>query len=100
MFDKFKALMYKWNEHGIPIPTFRDGRNKGSYTLTMFVISFLVAIITLFGKVTYVFGDVDYLEVLGLLGLTGGFYLGRKYQNSKDKSFTLDVKEEKKENNE
>jgi hypothetical protein len=36
------------------------------------------------GKITKVIGDVDYSNVLWLLGLTGGMYLGRKFQAGKD----------------
>lgn len=76
--EKLKELALKANEDGIPLPLIRDSHtNKGSYTLTMFVVSFTVAIITLLGKVTHYLGEVDYNNVLWLLGLTGGFYLGR-----------------------
>ncbi len=57
---------------------------KGSVTLTMFWIAFNVSLLTLAGKITKVLGDVDYSNVLWLLGLTGGMYLGRKFQTSKD----------------
>jgi|CXWK01.1.fsa_nt_gi hypothetical protein len=93
MLDKFKAAMLRWNEEGLPIPLLRDGKKQGSYTLTMMVISFNVAIIALFGKVTQLLGDVNYWEVLGLLGLTSGLYVGRKYQVSKDGKMSLDAQE-------
>ena len=63
----------------------RDPKSgKGSVTLTMFWISFNVSLLTLAGKFTKVLGDVDYSNVLWLLGLTGGMYLGRKFQASKE----------------
>lgn len=93
MLDKFKTAMLRWNEEGLPIPLLRDGKKQGSYTLTMMVISFNVAIIALFGKVTQLLGDVNYWEVLGLLGLTSGLYVGRKYQVSKDGKMSLDAQE-------
>lgn len=93
MLDKFKAIMLRWNEEGLPIPLLRDGKKQGSYTLTMMIISFNVAIIALFGKVTQLLGDVNYWEVLGLLGLTSGLYVGRKYQVSKDGNMSIDSKE-------
>lgn len=76
--EKLKELAMSANTSGIPLPLIRDSHTgTGSYTLTMFVMSFTVAIITLVGKVTHYLGEVDYNNVLWLLGLTGGFYLGR-----------------------
>ena len=92
MLDKFKSLMLRWNEEGLPIPLLRDGKKQGSYTLTMMIISFNVAVLTLFGKITQVLGDVNYWEVLALLGLTSGLYVGRKYQVSKDGKMSLEGK--------
>jgi hypothetical protein len=72
------------NEGGFPLPMLRDPKTKkGSVTLTMFWISFNIAILTLAGKITKVLGDVDYSNVLWLLGITGSFYLGRKMQSDK-----------------
>lgn len=73
------------NQEGFPLPMLRDPKTgKGSVTLTMFWISFNVALLTLAGKFTKVLGDVDYSNVLWLLALTGGMYLGRKFQTSKN----------------
>jgi hypothetical protein len=85
MFEKIKNWLLRMNEEGIPLPMLRDPKNgKGSVTLTMFWISFNIAVLTLAGKITKVIGDVDYSNVLWLLGLTGGMYLGRKFQAGKD----------------
>jgi hypothetical protein len=66
------------NTKGIPLPLLRDPKSGlGSYTLTMFFLAFNVAIVTLIGKVTNYLGNVEYSNVLWLLGLTGSFYLGR-----------------------
>lgn len=94
------------NEKGLPLPLLRDNKTgKGSYTLTMFWVSFNIAIITLVGKVTKVLGEVDYSNVLWLLGITGGFYMGRKFKkdgtqfelgdsvNHEEKEEEKDVKE-------
>lgn len=81
--DKLKNWFISMNEDGIPIPLIRDNHlDKGTLPGTMFCISFLVAIVTLVGKITHLLGDVDYNNVLWLLGLTGSFWvteaLGRK----------------------
>lgn len=84
-----KALVYKTlsylNSQGFPLPMLRDPKTgKGSVTLTMFWLAFNVAIFTLAGRITNLIGDVDYSNVLWLLALTGGLYLGRKMQAGKD----------------
>jgi hypothetical protein len=85
MFEKIKDWMLKMNQEGFPLPMLMDPKTgKGSVTLTMFWISFNVALLTLAGKFTKVLGDVDYSNVLWLFGLTGGMYLGRKFQSSKE----------------
>jgi len=85
MLEKMKNWMLKMNQEGFPLPMLRDPKNgKGSVTLTMFWISFNVSLLTLAGKFTKIIGDVDYSNVLWLLGLTGGMYLGRKFQTSKE----------------
>lgn len=78
------------NEEGIPLPLIRDQHmNGGSLPGTMFFISFNVALITLIGKLTKYLGDVDYSNVMWLLGVTGSFWvieaLGKKISIGKDK---------------
>lgn len=85
MIEKIKNWMNKANSEGIPLPMLKDPKTgKGSITMTMFWISFNIAILTLAGKVVKITGDIEYSNVLWLLGLTGGMYLGRKFQTSKD----------------
>ena len=84
MFEKLKQIFLQSNSEGIPLPLLRDNKTgKGSYTLTMFWMSFNISILLLAGKVTKLVGDVDYNNVLWLLGITGGMYLG-----SSKKDFT------------
>lgn len=80
---KLKEKMIALNEEGIPLPLLRDNKkDHGSYPLTMFFITFNIAMITLIGKITKFLGDVDYSNVIWLLVTTGGFWvvetLGRK----------------------
>jgi len=85
MEQKIKDFLNKLNQNGIPLPMLRDPRtSQGSVTLTMFWISFNIAIVTLAGKITNIIGDIDYSNVLWLLGLTGAMYLGRRYQTKAD----------------
>lgn len=94
MFEKIRKIFLRANSEGIPMPLLRDNKTgKGSYTLTMFWMSFNLSIILLAGKVTKLVGDVDYNNVLWLLGLTGSFYLGRKIQGG-GKKMTIDSKED------
>lgn len=69
-----KKLVYL-NEKGMPIPLIRDQHmNGGSLPGTMFFVSFNVALLTLIGKITKYLGDVDYSNVMWLMGLTGSFW--------------------------
>ncbi len=88
MLEKLSQFASDLNRKGVPIPTFRDPvTGKGSLSATMMIISHMAAIVLLLGKVTKVVGDVDYSNVLWLLGLTSSLYAGRKYQkNGKDMS--------------
>lgn len=85
-----KAKLISMNENGIPLPLIRDQHmNGGSLPGTMFFVSFNVALITLVGKLTKYLGDVDYSNVMWLLGITGSFWvieaLGKKVSIGKDK---------------
>ncbi len=75
-----KSAVNSANMDGIPVPTLRDPKTgKGSVTFTMVAVSFGVAILLLLGKVTKVVGEVDYSNVLWLLGITLSAYLGRRF---------------------
>lgn len=88
--DKISKKLDDSNSNGVPIPTLRDPQTgKGSITLTMWFITFNIAIITLIGRVTKILDGVDYDSVLWLFGITGGFYLGRKVQKKADGSLEI-----------
>lgn len=90
MLDKLLELLKKANLDGIPVPFIKDPKtNKGSVTLTMFVVSFNVSLLALAGKITQLAGSIDYGSVMTLYGLAGAFYLGRKLQTN-GKNITLD----------
>jgi hypothetical protein len=102
MLEKLSELMKKANEKGINIPLLRDASTgRGSVTLTMFWISFNIAILALIGKVSKLAGDIEYSSVIWFYAVTGAFYLGRKVQTGKngvDVGDSLDPSSEKKEN--
>lgn len=76
LLQKLVDAAVKINEKGIPLPLIRDNvKDRGSYPLTMFIVSFNIAIITLIGKITKFLGDVDYSNVLWLLTVTGSFWI-------------------------
>ena len=85
LLDNIKSLMNDMNKYGISIPTIRDSHSGvGSITLTMFVVSFSVTVIGLIGKAAGFLGGIDLNQALMLYGVTGSFYLGRKYQKKGD----------------
>lgn len=75
-FLKLKEWLVRANDEGIPIPLIRDNnKDQGSLTATMFWIAFNVALLALIGKLTKYLGDIDYSNVLWLLGMTFGFWV-------------------------
>jgi hypothetical protein len=67
------------NKKGIPLPLLRDPTtSQGSVSLTMMVTSFAICIVTLAGKITKVFGEVEYANCLWLFGICSSLYFGRK----------------------
>lgn len=94
MIKKLFEILNKLNQEGFPVPMLKDPKTgKGSLTATMYWITFNVSILTLAGRITKIIGEVDYNNLLWLLGITGGMYLGRKMQASKD-GISVDGKEE------
>jgi hypothetical protein len=95
LIDLLTAKLESSNTNGIPFPVLRDPQTgKGSVTLTMWFITFNIAIITLIGRVVKLLNGVDYDSVLWLFGITGGFYLGRKIQKKSDGSLEVGDKAE------
>lgn len=78
--SKIKELLVKMNEGGIRLPLLKDhDKGRGSYTLTMFVASWIVGVVLLSGKALKYFGEVDYSNVLMLIGIMGAFYTGKDF---------------------
>lgn len=95
--DLYKKLVFL-NEKGIPLPLIRDnGTNEGSFTLTMFFISFNVALLALIGKLAGYLGGIDYQNVIWLLGLTGSFYLGKAFVGTGKDGSSVTVEQKKEE---
>lgn len=87
---KIKVFIAQLNEKGIPTPIFRDMLTKQvSITYTMFLISFVLVILSLF-----TFGGeklgLKFDQCLELLGYTGIGYIGRKFQKG---TMTIEGKE-------
>lgn len=93
MNEKLKAFIQKMNENGVPLPILRDANGKGSYTLTMYVISFTLCAIALIGKLAGFLGGVNFSECLSLYMACSGAYLGRKWQKGSE---TLEPSSDKK----
>lgn len=90
MLNKITDLLENLNKKGIPFPMMRDPKTgEGSVSLTMYWISFNICILTLAGKVANLAGGIEYANTLWLLGITGGMYLGRKFQADK-KGITME----------
>lgn len=97
MIDKLREFARFLNKHGVPLPFIRDPKTqRSSVSLTMMVLSFLVALIGLIGKASGFFGGVDLSQAMMLLGITSGLYFSRKISKDADK-LTVEAEEEKKE---
>lgn len=77
MFDKLKRFMITLNQAGIPIPLLRDPKTQmASVSLTMLVISFLVVLVGLVGKLSKIF-DVDTTQSIYWFLICSSLYFGR-----------------------
>ena len=86
--DQFKVFFGKINSLGIPVPVLRDPRTGlGSVSLTLLIISFVVVLAGLVGKITNLIGNVDLTNGLWLFGICTSLYFGRGFQN---KGMTID----------
>ncbi len=107
---KWKEIVSKANENGIPLPMVRDPKTKvGSVSLTMVVVSFglmaactLIAIALVVNKWGNFFSDKDaigslkeaFFMALQMATLSCGLYWGRKFQ--RDESGLVSVEGESK----
>lgn len=93
--ERIKDIIKTLNEKGLPMPFLRDPATQlPSVTLTMMVISFVVAVVSLIGKISISLKGIDTQQAIYLLLVTSGLYLGRRV-TTKDGS-TVESKEEKK----
>lgn len=94
MINKIKQLILKMNEAGIPAPLLRDPDKDGpSITFTFFYLSGMLALASLIGKFTKVFGEIDVSGSIYLFISAAGIYTARK-MTSDGKSVTLESNKE------
>jgi hypothetical protein len=91
--DKVKEIILKMNEKGIPVPLFRDPDKDGpSISFTFYYLTGFLAIFSLIGKLTKVFGDIDVSGSIYLFLTAAGLYQGRRIM-SDGKKIELDAKD-------
>lgn len=97
MLEKLKQFIIKLNDFGIPLPLLRDPKeDHASITYTMMVVSYLIVVIGLVGKLSKQL-DVDMSQAMYLFMTTSGVYLGRKLQaDNNKKTITVESKDETK----
>lgn len=97
MIEKLKTLARFLNTNGVPLPFARDPKTgRSSVSLSMMLVSFVVAVIGLIGKASGFFGGVDLSQAMMLFGLSSGLYFSRKISKDANNAITLDAPEEKK----
>ena len=91
--NKIKDLCYRANEKGISVPLFRDPDKDGpSISFTFYYLTGFLAIFSLIGKLTKVFGDIDVSGSIYLFLTAAGLYQGRRIM-SDGKKVELDAKD-------
>lgn len=93
LIQKWKDLVNKMNDKGIPLPMVRDpDTGEGSVALTLVFISFNLCVVGLMGKYSGYLGGVDMGQSLSLFGICAGLYWGRKFQSDGKGSIVVDEK--------
>lgn len=78
MIPQLKAFVNKLNQAGVPLPLLRDPKSgMASVSLTMMLLSFLVCIVGLIGKLAGPLDGINLSEALTLFGVTASLYFGR-----------------------
>jgi len=93
-----KANIVKINEFGIPLPLIRIN-GYPTFTGTLTLISFIVALLGPIGKITNLVGPVDTSQSNYLFLMCLGAYLGRRIQGNaitKETSLEAELKGEQK----
>lgn len=110
--DKWKEIVRKANENGIPLPMVRDPQTKtGSVSLTMVIVSFALmtgcvtfAIALVVNKWGGFFSDNGtalaslkeaFFMAFQMATLSCGLYWGRKFQRDEKGAITMEGKEKK-----
>jgi len=108
--EKWKEIVRKANENGIPLPMARDPQTKtGSVSLTMVIVSFglmagctLVAIALVVNKWANFFADEAtalaslkeaFFMAFQMATLSCGLYWGRKFQRDEKGKISLEAEE-------
>jgi hypothetical protein len=93
--NKIKQFIVDLNEKGFPLPLLRDPKIDGpSVSLTLMVISFVIAAGGLIGKFTKLTGDIDISGANYLFISTAALYFGRKISGDTTKK-TIELEEGK-----
>lgn len=91
--EKIKQFVFDLNEKGVPIPLVRDpNTDSPSVTMTMMIISFMIAAGGLIGKFANILGAVDTSGANYLFLTAAGLYLGRRMSSDGKK---MDITNEK-----
>lgn len=81
LYDKWRHLVNKMNNKGVPLPTIRDPKSGlGSISLTLVFISSVLVIIGIVGKWSKIAGEIDMNNAMEFFYTSCALYFGRQWQ--------------------
>jgi len=81
LYDKWKHLVNKMNNRGVPLPTVRDPKSGyGSISLTLVFVSSILVIMGIVGKWSKIAGDIDMNNAMEFFYTSCALYFGRQWQ--------------------
>ena len=99
MLEKLKQFLNKLNQQGIPIPLLKDPKTSvASVSFSLLVLSSLIVVIGLLGKMAKFFGGVDITQSIYWWGGCAALYANRTWNvTGKDENAVEETKSEVKE---
>ncbi len=81
LYTKWKHLVNKMNNKGVPLPTVRDPKTGlGSISLTLVFVSSVLVIVGIVGKWAKIAGEIDMNNAMEFLYTSCALYFGRQWQ--------------------
>ena len=83
--DKLKEMLNRLNQHGIPLPLFKDN-GTGSVSLTLLTVSFTMWMLSVSGA----YKSMNTSDCFNMVLAMSGLYFGRKVHKSSIGAMTIE----------